>query len=180
MGYEFREFIHKIAFKLLEISHCGSSFLNWYFDRFLKLILTKQCKINLHFKSKIIKSFTSEYIFEHSYIACNLFHLLNKKSKVKSSKTHWLCDEEGHVIVVEYILGELLSSVLSPPQNLLLQYIGYYFYDLLPLTVFTKQYLGISETRDKVIERVEEHAAYLEKFIDTKSQTMKNPKTMRT
>lgn len=41
LGYEFREFIHKIAYRLLNIEKYGSVFLRWYYDHFIKLILSK-------------------------------------------------------------------------------------------------------------------------------------------
>ena len=110
-----------------------------------------------------MKSLTPEYIKEHSNVACNLWTFF-KNCKGKSYG-NWILEEEGHIILIEYLLGELLASILSPPQPLFTQYLGYYFYDLFPLSLFIKEILAMKDTRERILEKVEEYSKAIEKNV---------------
>ena len=66
----------------------------------------------------------------------------------------------------------MLASILSPPQSLFIQYLGYYFYDLFPLSLFIKEILAIKDTRERILEKVEEYSKAIEKNIESKSENV--------
>jgi hypothetical protein len=155
LDFHFRELSHKITNRVFDCEQGGLTYLSWYYSFFMKAILQKECKQNTHFKAKIIKPLTREYIREHSYIAVNVYTLLSSKTMVKKFGG-WMGSEEGRVVIIEYIMGEVLSSILSPPAEIVAEYLIYYFYDLLPLLVFVRDELKTqAEMKEKILDKID-------------------------